>query len=67
MTSTMAISTEVKEDIKSFGFKGETYDRILKRIIGIAKERQLQALLMDESNTDTVNNALKRAKDKWQK
>lgn len=67
MASTMAVSTEVKEDIKTFGFKGETYDGILKRIIGIAKERQLQALLMDESNTDTVNNALKRAKDKWQK
>ncbi|MCR4335748.1 MAG: hypothetical protein NUV57_04385 [archaeon] len=67
MASTMAVSTEVKDEIKSFGSKGETYDDILRRIIGVAKERQLQMLLMDESNTDSVENALKRAKIKWQK
>ncbi|MDP2666199.1 MAG: hypothetical protein Q8P05_01705 [Candidatus Diapherotrites archaeon] len=67
MGSTMAVSDEVKEEIKSFGVKGETYDAILRRLVEIAKEKQLQMLLMDESNTDSVANALERAKAKWQK
>jgi len=67
MSTTMAVSEEVKEELKSFGSKGETYDDILRKIIEVAKERQLEVLLMDESNTDSMNNALKRAKSKWQK
>ena len=67
MVSTMAVSEKVKEEIKSFGVKGETYDAILRKLVEIAKEKQLQMLLMDESNTDSVANALERAKAKWQK
>ena len=67
MVSTMAVSEEVKEEIRSFGAKGETYDAILRRLVEVARERQLQMLLMDESNTDSVSNALKRAKAQWQK
>ena len=67
MVSTMAVSEKVKEEIKSFGVKGETYDDILRRLVEVAKEKQLQMLLMDESNTDSVANALEREKAKWQK
>jgi predicted CopG family antitoxin len=67
MNTTIAISTDIKEQIKEFGNKGETYDEILARILKSAKERQLQELLMDEKGTITVAEALEKAKKRWQK
>ena len=67
MNTTIAISTDIREDIKEFGSKGETYDEILRKLLNNAKERQLQELLMDESDCIPIEDALKRAKKRWQK
>jgi predicted CopG family antitoxin len=66
MNTTIAISQEVRDQIKEFGNKGETYDDILTKLLSSAKERQLQELLMDSSNAVTAKDALTRAKKKWQ-
>jgi len=67
MNTTIAISREIRDQIKEYGNKGETYDDILARILNSAKERQLQELLMDEKGTITIDEALTRAKKRWQK
>jgi predicted CopG family antitoxin len=67
MNTTIAISQEIRDQIKEYGNKGETYDDILARILNSAKERQLQELLMDEKGTITIDEALTRAKKRWQK
>jgi len=57
MNTTIAISLEIRDQIKEYGNKGETYDDILARILNSAKERQLQELLMDEKGTMTIAEA----------
>jgi predicted CopG family antitoxin len=57
MNTTIAISLEIRDRIKEYGNKGETYDDILARILNSAKERQLQELLMDEKGTMTIAEA----------
>jgi len=65
MNTTIAISTRIRDEIKEFGNKGETYDNILERILKSAKERQLQELLMDTSDSILASEALEKAKKKW--
>ena len=63
--TTIAVTNEVKKDIMEFGLKGETYSNILKRLVESAKKRILQDLLMDETNTVTIEEAIDRAKKRW--
>jgi len=65
MNTTIAISKELREEIIEFGSKGETYEDILKKLVQSAKERQLRDLLMDETNTIPVKEALEKAKKRW--
>ena len=67
MKTTIAITKEAKEKINQFGYKGETYSDILSRLIKSAEERQLQYLLMNETNTVSIEKALANAKETWQK
>lgn len=66
-TTTIALRKDVREKIVEFGNKGETYPDIILRLIESAKQRQLQDLLMSEENTSTIDEALFRAKKRWQK
>ncbi len=65
--TTIAVTNEVKEKIKEFGNKGETYSDVIIKLIESAKQRQLHDLLMDETNTISVEEALSNAKKRWQK
>jgi len=67
MHTTIAISHEIRDQIKDFGNKGETYDEILARLLNSAKERQLQELLMDDKDCITIDEALAKAKKQWSK
>lgn len=67
MNTTIAISNDIRDKIKEFGQKGETYNEILARLLESAKNRQLQELLMNETNCIPIEEALARAKKKWQK
>ena len=62
MNTTIAVSPQIRDQIKEFGNKGETYDDILARLLNSAKERELQELLMDTSNCLTVKEARARLK-----
>lgn len=65
--TTIAISNELKDQIKEFGNKGETYSQILAKLIASAKKRQLQDLLMDEEDTISIDEAIENSKKRWQK
>lgn len=67
MNTTIAVSSEIRDQIKEFGNKGETYDDILARLLNSAKERQLQELLMDEKDCIPIQEALVRARKRWQR
>ena len=67
MKTTIAITKDVKDKISQFGFKGETYSEIISRLVKSAEERQLQELLMNETNTVSIEKALANAKETWQK
>ena len=65
MNTTIAISTELRDEIKEFGNKGETYDDILGRLLESAKKRQFQDLLMDTAGCITIDEARVRLKRKY--
>jgi len=67
MTTTLSVTEEIREKIKEFGSKGETYSDILARLIEAAQEQQLRTLLMDTGGTSPVRDALARARKRWQK
>lgn len=65
--TTIAIKRDLKEKIMEFATKKESYSEVIERLLESAKERQLHDLLMSDENTITIEEALKKAKKKWQK
>lgn len=62
MNTTISISQEIREKIKEFGNKGETYTNILEKLYESAKQRQLQDLLMDTKGCFTIAEARAKLK-----
>lgn len=60
--TTITVKKEIKERMKEFGNKGETYSEILERLIESARERQLHDLLMDERETVSIEDVLANAR-----
>ena len=60
MNTTIAISVEIRDQLKEFGTKGETYEEVIARLLQSAKERQVRDLLMDEKDTITLKEARAR-------
>ncbi|MEK6933910.1 MAG: antitoxin VapB family protein [Nanoarchaeota archaeon] len=65
--TTIAVSNEIKERIKEFGTKGETYSEVIARLLESARKRQLQDLLMNEEDTVSIEEAISNSKKRWQK
>jgi len=63
--TTIAIKKETREKIVEFGNKGETFNDIIERLLKSARERQLHDLLMDETNTISIDEARNRLNKKW--
>lgn len=65
--TTIAISKEVKNKLNEFGNKGESHSQIVLNLLTSAGERQLQDLLMDERDTISIEDALKKSRKRWSK
>jgi len=65
MLTTIAISKELRDKLKEFGNKGDTYEDILTRLYESASQRQLHDLLMDTKNTVPIEDAIVRARKRW--
>ena len=66
-TTTIQLSTETKRMIGTFGTKEDTYDNIIRRIYDLAVKAQLREFLLSSHNTIPIDEAIRRAKAKWQK
>ena len=67
MPTTIQISKETKNLLNSFGTKEDTYEEIIKRMYKLAVNEQLREFLLSSENTLPIDEAIKRAKDTWQK
>lgn len=65
--TTIQLSKETKDKIASLGSKGESYDKILKRIYSIAIKNQLREFLMSDEGFIPIEDAIKEADKKWPK
>jgi predicted CopG family antitoxin len=66
MNTTIAIPIDIRDQLKEFGEKGETYAEVIERLIKSARKRMLHDLLMDTSDSVPVEKALEEAKRRWQ-
>lgn len=67
MNTTISISTEIRDKIKEFGSKGETYTKILEKLYKSAVERQVHDILMDDKDSISIDKAIEISKKRWQK
>lgn len=63
--TTVQLSNEMKEKIASFGLKGESYDKIIRRIYGLAVKEQLREFLMSDEGYISIEDARKELNKKW--
>lgn len=63
--TTISVSQSLKEKIKEFGSKGESYDSILNKWYKYAEEKQLEDILFNKNDSVTIEEALEHAKKKW--
>jgi len=66
MNTTISIPAEMREQLKEFGKKGEKYSDIISRLLNSARDRQIHDILMDDTDTIPVREALRKARKKWQ-
>ena len=64
-TTTIQLSKETKDQITSFGMKGESYEDIIKRIYSLAVKEQLREFLMSGDGFISIEDARKEAEEKW--
>ena len=67
MPSTIQITRETKQLIGSFGTKEDSYETIIKRMYKLALKEQLREFLLSSENTIPIDEAIRRAKKRWQK
>jgi len=65
--TTIQLSKETRDKISSFGLKGESYDKILKRVYDMAVKEQLRDFLMFDEGFIPIEEAIKEAERKWSK
>lgn len=63
--TTISLTKEARDEIKTFGSKGDSYSDIIKKLVKQANERQIEDLLMDEDSTISIEVALTKARRKW--
>jgi predicted CopG family antitoxin len=65
-TTTIAITKDAKKRIAEYGLKGESYDKIILRLLKSAEDRLLYDILFNEEGTVTIEEALAEVRGKWQ-
>ena len=66
MPTTIQVDVETKEKLKTFGKKGESYQDIINKLYAIAVEQQLHEFLFSKKAIP-IDDAIKRAKQRWSK
>jgi predicted CopG family antitoxin len=67
MTTTISISEELKSKLRNLGRAGDSYEEVITRMYEISKKNMLLSYLYDASDSISIDEAIARAKAKWQK
>ncbi len=67
MITTIQLNKDTRNKISSFGVKGESYDKIIRRIYSLAVKEQLREFLLSSDNTISLEEAKKELNNKWPK
>lgn len=67
MISTIQLTKETKQLIGSLGTKEDSYEDIIKRMYKLAIKEQLREFLLSSDDTIPIDEAIQRAKKKWQR
>lgn len=63
--TTIQLTKETRDQISSFGMKGESYDKILRRVYSLAVKEQLRQFLMSSEDCVPIEEAIKEADKLW--
>ena len=64
MATTISISQEMKEKLKSFGRAGDSYEDVIRKMYEIARRQKIHEFLYDSSNSISTEEARKRLNGK---
>jgi len=67
MTTTIAISEELKTKLKDLGRAGDTYEDVIRKMYEVTRKSILQAYLYDGSDCVSVDEAIARARKECHK
>jgi len=67
MATTISISEEMKENLKNLGRAGDSYEDVIRKMYELTRKNLLMTYLYDKTDSVTAKEALKEAKEKWQK
>ena len=67
MATTISLSQEMKENLKNLGRTGDSYEDVIRRMYEISKKQILLNYLYDTSESVSVDEAIREAKQQWQK
>ncbi len=67
MATTIAISNEMKEKLRTLGRAGDSYDDIIRKIYDFASSNLLLNYLYDESDSVPIDQAIAKARKTWRK
>ncbi len=67
MNTTISVSIEMKERLRSLGRSGESYDDIIRRLCDQTHQNILERFLYDDSNSYTIEEARAEAERLWPK
>lgn len=67
MTTTISISEELREKLKNLGRAGDSYEDVIGRMYELTRKQLLLSYLYDDSDSVSIDDAIKEARKKWQK
>ena len=67
MSTTIQLEEDVRDKLKSFGAKGETYNDIITKLYNVAVQQQLRDLLFSSKDVLTLAEARAEHAKRWQK
>ncbi len=65
MNTTISISQEMKEKLRTLGRAGDSYDDVIRKMYEITKRHVMLGYLYDETDSVSIEKAIADAKNRW--
>lgn len=67
MNTTISITNDLKEKLRTLGKTGDTYEDVIRRMYELTRKSILMAYLYDESDSVSIDKAIAESRKKWPK